>query len=65
MSAALLRHAAAGETIPQVNALLDALAGRRPLDRALAELHAVGHTSGAALAAGVITAAAATDRIAA
>lgn len=65
LSAALLRHAAAGETIPQVSGLLDALAGRRPLDRALAELLAVGHTSGAALAAGVITAAAATDRIAA
>jgi hypothetical protein len=57
LSAALLRHAAAGETIPQVNGVLDALAGRRPLDRALADLHAVGHTSGAALASGVVAAA--------
>jgi hypothetical protein len=57
LSAALLRHAAAGETIPQVSALLDALAGSRPLDRALADLHAVGHTSGAALASGVVAAA--------
>jgi len=57
LSAALLRHAAAGETIPQVSGLLDALAGRRPLDRALVDLHAVGHTSGAALASGVVAAA--------
>jgi hypothetical protein len=57
LSAALLRHAAVGEAIPQVGGLLDALAGRRPLDPALAELFAVGHTSGAALASGVIAAA--------
>jgi len=57
LSAALLRHAAAGEAIPQVAGLLDALGGRRPLDRALAELVAVGHTSGAALARGVLAAA--------
>jgi hypothetical protein len=60
LSAALLRHAAAGETIPQVSGLLDALgdsARRRPLDRALADLYAVGHTSGAALASGVVAAA--------
>lgn len=57
LSAALLRHAAAGETIPQVINLLDALAGRRPLEPALAELRAVGHTSGAALASGLIAAA--------
>ena len=57
LSAALLRHAAAGETIPQVAALLDALDGHRPLDRALRELAAVGHTSGAALGSGVLAAA--------
>jgi Protein of unknown function (DUF2877) len=57
LSAALLRHAAAGEAIPQVGGLLDALGGRRPLDPALAELFAVGHTSGAALASGVVAAA--------
>lgn len=59
LSAALLRHAAAGEAIPQVGALLDALDGLRPLDPALAELFSVGHTSGAALASGVLAAAAA------
>ena len=57
LSAALLRHAANGEAIPQIGALLDALGGRRPLDPALAELVAVGHTSGAALARGVLAAA--------
>ena len=57
LSAALLRHAAAGEAIPQVDGLLDALDGRHPLDPALAELFAVGHTSGAALASGVVAAA--------
>jgi uncharacterized protein DUF2877 len=57
LSAALLRHAAVGEAIPQVSGLLDALAGSRPLDPALAELFAVGHTSGAALASGVVAAA--------
>ena len=57
LSAALLRHAAEGETIPQVNALLEALHGARPLRAALAGLLEVGHTSGAALAAGVLVAA--------
>jgi hypothetical protein len=66
LSAALLRHAALGEAIPQVAGLLDALGGGRGLDRALAELLAVGHTSGAALAGGVLAAAdAASTRIAA
>jgi len=66
LSAALLRHAALGEAIPQVAGLLDALSGRRRLDRALAALLAVGHTSGAALASGVLAAADATcTRIAA
>jgi hypothetical protein len=57
LSSALLRHAAAGETIPQVEGLIDALVGRRPLTRALAQLREVGHTSGAGLAAGVVAAA--------
>jgi hypothetical protein len=54
LSAALLLHAAQGETIPQVAALLDALAGARPLGIALADLLAVGHSSGEALASGVL-----------
>lgn len=57
LSAALLRHAAAGEAIPQVSGLVDALGGQRPLDGALIELVAVGHSSGAALASGVVAAA--------
>jgi hypothetical protein len=57
LSAALLRHAAAGEAIPQVVALLDALCGRRPLPAALDDLRRVGHSSGAALTAGVLVAA--------
>ncbi|HEY7046546.1 MAG TPA: DUF2877 domain-containing protein [Jatrophihabitantaceae bacterium] len=57
LSAALLRHAAAGEAIPQVAGLLDALGGRCPVDRALAALLAVGHTSGTALARGLLAAA--------
>jgi hypothetical protein len=57
LSAALLRHAAEGEAIPQVTALLHALRDGRALDSALRGLVAVGHTSGAALAAGVLAAA--------
>jgi hypothetical protein len=61
LSAALLRCACRGESMPQVTALVLALSERatssgRP-DDALAELKKVGHTSGAALAAGVVAAA--------
>ena len=57
LSAALLRHAAAGEAIPQVCRLLLALDDGMGTDDALAGLLRVGHTSGAALAAGVLGAA--------
>lgn len=59
LSATLLGHAGRGEAIPQVTSLLLALAGpdRVAVDRALADLVNVGHTSGAALATGAIAAA--------
>jgi Protein of unknown function (DUF2877) len=57
LSAALLRHAASGEAIPQVCRLLLALDDGAGIDVALAGLLRVGHTSGAALAAGVLAAA--------
>ena len=57
LSAALLRHAAAGEAIPQVRRLLVALDDGTGIDAALAGLLLVGHTSGAALAAGMLAAA--------
>jgi hypothetical protein len=63
LSAALLAHASRGESIPQVNALLAALCApptpAAQLDRAVAGLIRVGHTSGVALATGVALAAAA------
>jgi Protein of unknown function (DUF2877) len=60
LSAALLRCAARGESIPQVNKLLrtmskNAWPGR--LDDAMDDLVRVGHTSGTALATGVLGAA--------
>ena len=60
LSAALLRCAARGESIPQVNKLLrtmskNAWPGR--LDDAMDDLVRVGHTSGTALATGVLAAA--------
>ncbi|MEP7021265.1 MAG: DUF2877 domain-containing protein [Pseudonocardiales bacterium] len=59
LSAQLLRHAMRGECIAQVAAAVAALAGRcTPLDGAIDRLLAVGHTSGAALATGLLTAAA-------
>jgi hypothetical protein len=62
LSAALLRCASRGESIPQVSAFLRALADSTAapnnlLDDALVKLGHVGHTSGAALAAGVVAAA--------
>jgi hypothetical protein len=60
LSAALLRCAARGEAIPEVSALLTALSQRadssRALDGALRRLGRIGHTSGTALAAGVLAA---------
>ncbi len=57
LSAQLLRHAADGDCIPQVATLVDALVGRTGVPAAVDGLLAVGHTSGAALAAGVLAAA--------
>jgi len=60
LSAALLRCAARGESIPQVNQLLRAVSGsawQGRLDHAMDDLIRVGHTSGAALATGVLAAA--------
>jgi uncharacterized protein DUF2877 len=60
LSAALLRCAVRGESIPQVNQLLRTLSGnarQSRLDHAMDDLIRVGHTSGAALATGVLAAA--------
>jgi len=60
LSAALLRCAVRGESIPQVNQLLRTLSGnawQSRLDDALDDLIRVGHTSGTALATGVLAAA--------
>ena len=56
LSATLLRHAAAGRGIPQVLDLVDALAGSGDLEASAVHLVAVGHSSGAALAHGVLAA---------
>lgn len=57
LSAQLLQHAVGGESVPQVVEFIDALAGRTDIYPALEQLLAVGHTSGAALALGVLAAA--------
>jgi hypothetical protein len=60
LSAALLRCAARGESIPQVSRLLRTMSdstSQGRLDHALDDLIRVGHTSGAALATGVLAAA--------
>jgi Protein of unknown function (DUF2877) len=60
LSAALLRCAARGESIPQVNKLLRAMSGSAwpgRLDDAMDDLVRVGNTSGTALATGVLAAA--------
>ncbi len=66
LSAALLRCACRGESTPQVSAMLSALSGLSShsahLDDALLELIRVGHTSGVALATGVVAAAKAAVR---
>jgi hypothetical protein len=58
VSAGLLRHAAEGRCIPQLDDLLTAIAGaaNNPLPRAAGALLAVGHTSGAGLLHGVLVA---------
>lgn len=60
LSAALLRHAAAGEAIPELAAFLAAVSevdDDRRVESTLAALLAIGHTSGVALAIGVVAAA--------
>jgi hypothetical protein len=60
LSAALLRRAVRGESIPQVSRLLRTISGSKwqgRLDQTLDGLVRVGHTSGAALATGVLAAA--------
>ncbi|MDP9092414.1 MAG: DUF2877 domain-containing protein, partial [Actinomycetota bacterium] len=57
LSAQLLQHATNGQTIPEVVEFIDALTGRAAVHRAVERLLAVGHTSGAALALGVLGAA--------
>jgi hypothetical protein len=57
LSAQLLRHALAGECIPELATLINSVAGDGEPRPALDALLRVGHTSGAALAAGVTVAA--------
>lgn len=67
LSAALLRCACRGESIPQVSALLSALSGAtaraRGLDDALLKLCRVGHSSGVSMAFGVVAAAKVAARV--
>jgi hypothetical protein len=57
LSAALLRHAVAGEVADPVAAFLQALTGRGDLQEAVDGLHTMGNTSGIATACGVLLAA--------
>jgi hypothetical protein len=57
LSAALLRHAVAGEVADPVAAFLQALTGRGDLGEAVDGLHKMGDTSGVATARGVLLAA--------
>jgi hypothetical protein len=56
LSAQLLRHAIRGECCPQVAAVVNRLGHRRPSDGTTDDLLALGHTSGPALAWGLIAA---------
>jgi hypothetical protein len=62
VSAALLRHAARGECVPQLAALLTSGRDGSPATGAVDALLDVGHTSGAGLGHGVLAALAATGR---
>jgi hypothetical protein len=57
LSAALLAHALRGQCIPEAATLAGAITGARPVGPALNRLLGVGHTSGAALALGLLLAA--------
>jgi Protein of unknown function (DUF2877) len=63
LSAALLWHAARGECIDQVAALAAAISGRGDAGAAAVRLLGVGHTSGAALAHGLLAAAESSERV--
>ncbi len=52
LSGQLLEYAASGHAVPPLLRLLDSLAGRRDVEHAWEDVLAIGHTSGAALAAG-------------
>ena len=56
LSASLLRHAAAGRSLPQVVDVLDALGGHGDLRAAADRLVAVGSSSGTALGHGIVAA---------
>ena len=57
LSAALLRHAVAGEVADPVAAFLHALTGRGSMEEAVAGLHTMGSSSGVATACGALLAA--------
>lgn len=57
LSAALLRHAVAGESVPELTDLLLALDGRHDVPAATDALLRIGHSSGTALAMGALVAA--------
>jgi len=57
LSRALLSQAAAGRAVPEIDDLLDAAALGEPVAASLTRLLALGHTSGAAIALGIATAA--------
>jgi hypothetical protein len=61
LSAQLLRHASRGECVAQVATVVAGLTGGRAPDDAVDQLLAVGQTSGAALGAGLLSAAARSD----
>lgn len=54
LSRALLERAVAGEGLPQLQAVADALCGRGDAAQAWRELQRIGHSSGPALAAGLL-----------
>ena len=62
LSAQLLRHALRGECVPELRELIAALPDPYRVDASLEALLRVGHTSGAALARGVLMATGGTER---
>jgi hypothetical protein len=56
VSAALLVHASRGECVPELAGMIAALDGRGDVGAAVRRLVAVGHSSGTALAYGVVLA---------